>query len=65
MFLLFQTLVTPFYAAAMLLFFWLPRVPLYRMAASWCRVVLFGARWICGIRYRVLGLENLPAHHRA
>jgi 1-acyl-sn-glycerol-3-phosphate acyltransferase len=59
-FLLFQTFVTPFYAAAMLLFFWLPRVPLYKMAASWCRVVLFGARWICGIRYRVVGLENVP-----
>ena len=59
-FLLFQTFVTPFYAAAMLLFFWLPRVPLYKMAASWCRVVLFGARWICGIRYRIEGLDNVP-----
>ena len=48
-FLLFQTLVTPFYAAAMLLLFWLPRVPMYRMAASWCRVNLWGARWICGV----------------
>jgi 1-acyl-sn-glycerol-3-phosphate acyltransferase len=60
-FLLFQVLVTPFYAAAMLLCSWLPRVPLYKMAASWCSVVLFGARWICGIRYRVLGRENIPA----
>lgn len=60
-FLLFQTVVTAFYAFAMLLFSWLPRVPLYRMAASWCSVVLFGARWICGIRYRVVGLENIPA----
>jgi len=59
-FLLFQILVTPFYAVAMLLFFWLPRVPLYKMAASWCSVVLFGARWICGIRHRVVGLENVP-----
>jgi 1-acyl-sn-glycerol-3-phosphate acyltransferase len=60
-FLLFQTVVTAFYAFAMLLFSWLPRVPLYRMAASWCSVVLLGARWICGIRYRVVGLENIPA----
>jgi len=60
-FLLFQIVVTPFYAAGMLLFCWLPRVPLYRMAASWCSVVLFGARCICGIRYRVVGLENIPA----
>ena len=60
-FLLFQTLVTPFYAAAMLLLFWLPRVPMYRMAASWCRVNLWGARWICGIRYRMIGAENIPS----
>jgi len=60
-FLLFQTLVTPFYAAAMLLLFWIPRVPMYRMAASWCRVNLWGARWICGIRYRMIGAENIPS----
>jgi len=59
-FLLYQTLVTPFYAFAMVLCFWLPRGPLYRLAASWCRVVLFGARWICGIRYRMEGRENIP-----
>ena len=60
-FLLFQTLVTPFYAAAMLLLFWIPRVPMYRMAASWCRVNLWGARWICGIRFRMIGAENIPS----
>lgn len=26
----------------------------------WNRFVLFLARWVCGIRYRVHGLENLP-----
>ena len=60
-FLLFQTVVTPFYAAAMVLLFWLPRVPMYRMAASWCRVTLWGARWICGIRYRMIGAQNVPS----
>jgi len=60
-FLLFQTLVTPFYAAVMLLLFWLPRVPMYRIAASWCRVNLWGARWICGIRFRMIGAENIPS----
>ena len=58
-FLLFQALVTPFYAAAMLLTFWLPRVPMYRLAASWCAVNLWGARWICGIRDRAIGLDNI------
>ena len=60
-FLLFQTVVTPLYAAAMVLLFWLPRVPMYRMAASWCRVTLWGARWICGIRYRMIGARNIPS----
>jgi len=60
-FLLFQTLVTPFYAAVMLLLFWIPRVPMYRIAASWCRVNLWGARWICGIRFRMIGAENIPS----
>lgn len=59
-FLLFQLFVTPLYAAAMLLCCWLPRVPLYRIAAHWCRLNLAGARWICGIRHRAIGLENIP-----
>jgi 1-acyl-sn-glycerol-3-phosphate acyltransferase len=59
-FLLFQIVVTPLYAFAMLLFSWLPRVPRYNMAKSWCRVNLWAARWICGIRWRVIGVENIP-----
>ncbi|MEO8305923.1 MAG: lysophospholipid acyltransferase family protein [Betaproteobacteria bacterium] len=59
-FLLFQCVVTPAYAFAMVALFWLPRVPMFGMAASWCRVNLWGARWICGIRYRMLGAENIP-----
>jgi len=60
-FLLFQTLVTPFYAAVMLLLFWIPRIPMYRIAASWCSSTLWAARWICGIRYRMIGAENIPS----
>ncbi len=59
-FLLFQLIVTPLYAAAMLLMFWSPRLWTYRMAASWCAVNLWGAKWICGIRWRVDGLANVP-----
>ena len=34
----------------------------YRMiAVLWSRIVIFLARWILGIRYRVRGLENVPA----
>jgi 1-acyl-sn-glycerol-3-phosphate acyltransferase len=60
-FLLFQIIVTPVYAAVMLLLFWIPRVPMFKIAASWCRTNLWGARWICGIRHRVIGAGNIPA----
>jgi 1-acyl-sn-glycerol-3-phosphate acyltransferase len=60
-FLLFQLIVTPFYAAAMLLMAWSPRLWTYAMAVSWCGVNLWGARVICGIRWQVHGLENIPA----
>jgi 1-acyl-sn-glycerol-3-phosphate acyltransferase len=60
LFLLFQIVVTPFYAIAMLAFCWLPRVPRYNMAKSWCRANLWAARWICGIRWRVIGREHVP-----
>ena len=59
-FLLYQTLVTPVYAAVMVVLFWIPRVPMYRIAASWCHTNLLGARWICGIRWRAIGCENIP-----
>ena len=32
----------------------------YRVISGWSRLMLAGAATICGIRYRVLGAENLP-----
>ena len=61
LFLLFQMVVTPLYAFIMVSLFWIPRVPMYRIAASWCRTNLMGARAICGIRWQVAGLENVPS----
>jgi len=58
-FLLFQSIVTAAYAAAMLATFWLPRVARYLIAASWCRAILWGARWLCGIRHRIEGADNI------
>ena len=49
----------------MLAMFWSPRICDLRMAASWCGVNLWGARAICGIRWHVDGLENVPADTRA
>ena len=59
-FLLFQLVVTPIYAFVMCASFWMPRIPRYLMAKSWCHANLLGARWICGVRWRVDGLENIP-----
>ena len=60
LFLVYQALITPLYAVVMLATFWLPRVPRYRIAAHWCRMSLLGARFICGVRWRVEGLDRLP-----
>ena len=35
---------------------------LYWMCAGWLKVVIWGARWICGVRYRVQGMHYLPTH---
>jgi len=61
LFLVFQIVVTPVYAFVMLSLFWIPRVPMYRIAAHWCRTNLWGARWICGIRHKVVGSEHIPS----
>jgi 1-acyl-sn-glycerol-3-phosphate acyltransferase len=39
----------------------LPRQRLQWWAALWCRGVVWLARAVCGIRYRVVGRENLPS----
>jgi 1-acyl-sn-glycerol-3-phosphate acyltransferase len=59
-FALFQTLFTPPYALLVLAVFWLPPLARYRVVLGWCWVTLQAARWICGIRHRVIGLENVP-----
>jgi 1-acyl-sn-glycerol-3-phosphate acyltransferase len=61
LFLVYQALITPVYAVVMLATFWLPRVPRYKIAAHWCRMSLVGARWICGVRWRVEGLDRIPS----
>ena len=55
LFLLFQMVVTPLYAAVMLALFWLPRVPMYRIAAHWCRDQSLG---------RALDLRHPPPRDR-
>jgi len=60
LFALYQLIVTPLYAILVLLLFWLPRQSRFRFIIGWCWLMLFGARWICGIRHRIIGVENIP-----
>ena len=59
-FTLVQAVVTPIYAILVLLSFWLPPLPRFKFITGWCCIVLAAARWICGIRHRVVGAENIP-----
>ena len=61
LFALYQLVVTPIYAVLVLLLFWLPPLPRFRFITGWCWLNLWGARWICGIRHRAIGVENIPA----
>ncbi len=54
-------LITPPYALVALATFALPRMARYRVISGWSRLVILLARAIVGIRWRVEGLENLPA----
>jgi 1-acyl-sn-glycerol-3-phosphate acyltransferase len=60
LFALFQLIVTPVYAVLVLLSFWAPPLARYRFIIGWCWLMLLGSRWICGIRHRVVGAENIP-----
>jgi 1-acyl-sn-glycerol-3-phosphate acyltransferase len=48
------------YATAVLAWSWLPQERRYWLTIGWPRLATWGARWICGIRWRVQGWENLP-----
>lgn len=53
--------VTPLYALLALLTFPLPRLARYRVISGWSRLIVWLARVLCGIRWRVEGGERLPA----
>jgi len=52
---------TPPFALFSLCTWVLPRRSRYRIISLWSRSVVWLARWICGIRWRVEGLEHLPS----
>jgi 1-acyl-sn-glycerol-3-phosphate acyltransferase len=55
------TLVTPPYAVIALASAPLPRMLRYRIISGWSRLILWLARVILGIEWRVEGRENLPS----
>ena len=55
-----QIVVTIPYSLLALLTFPLPALVRYRVISTWSRLMVWGAEHICGIRYRVIGAENIP-----
>ncbi len=52
--------VVPYALAALALSLVVSGRPLYRFCTGWAWLALQGARYICGIEWRVQGLDNLP-----
>ena len=57
---LIQVITTPPYALIALATFPLKPIDRYRIISGWAYLMLFLLRVICGIRYRVIGAENIP-----
>jgi 1-acyl-sn-glycerol-3-phosphate acyltransferase len=55
-----QILITPPYSIVALATFPLPRLARYRMISGWSHVMIWLAKNVLGIDYRVIGRENLP-----
>jgi len=54
-------LVTPPFAVLSVLTFPFSRMTRYRIISWWSRIMLFVAKHLCGLDYRVEGREHLPA----
>lgn len=57
---LFQLIVTPAFALVSLATFPLPLAARYRVISQWARMMVKAAELLCGIRYRVVGRDNIP-----
>jgi 1-acyl-sn-glycerol-3-phosphate acyltransferase len=52
--------VVPWATAALLMSIFVRGAPLYWFCAAWLRLAVHGARVICGVQWRLLGLDNVP-----
>jgi 1-acyl-sn-glycerol-3-phosphate acyltransferase len=55
------TVITVPYAFLATFIFWLPPMTRHRLITSWVPIMMWVIRHVLGIRYRVIGRENLPA----
>jgi 1-acyl-sn-glycerol-3-phosphate acyltransferase len=53
--------VIPWATAVLIVSIFVRGDPVYWMCAGWLRVAVWGARAICGVRWRMHGMENLPS----
>jgi 1-acyl-sn-glycerol-3-phosphate acyltransferase len=53
--------VVPIATAVVLCSIFVSGTPLYWMCTTWLRLVIWGARVICGVRHRVIGMDNVPS----
>jgi 1-acyl-sn-glycerol-3-phosphate acyltransferase len=59
-FVLVQSVATFVYSIVALLTFPFSPLTRYRIISSWSRLMVWSLTRICGVRYRVLGAENIP-----
>jgi 1-acyl-sn-glycerol-3-phosphate acyltransferase len=52
--------VIPWALAVVLVSIFLRGDPVYWMCRGWLYTAILGARWICGVRWRIQGLQHLP-----
>jgi 1-acyl-sn-glycerol-3-phosphate acyltransferase len=55
-----QAALTVVWSILSLLTFPFPALVRYRIITTWSRLIVWLAATLCGVRYRVLGLDNLP-----
>ncbi|QOJ22274.1 MAG: 1-acyl-sn-glycerol-3-phosphate acyltransferase [Gammaproteobacteria bacterium] len=60
LYMLLQIIITPPYALLTLACFPLSPHNRYHVTSSWTRIMLFLLRNLCGLRYRIIGAENIP-----
>jgi len=53
-------LTTAFFAIVVIVFMWLPPARLYAVPRTWARLNLWLLKTLCGLDYRIEGVEHLP-----